>query len=1164
MVNPADTHRNPASGPPDVPRIGRYIVTAELGRGGMGVVSRAFDPQLQRDVAIKMIIDPLAVGDDERARFLREARAAARLRHEAMVAVHEVGEHQGRPYLVMDFIDGETLEAALARDAIEPRRLAEILRDVARALQVAHDVGIVHRDVKPQNVLLDRAGRPHLADFGLARDASAQDQLTVTGQLVGTPAYMAPEQAEADASRHGPTVDVYALGAVLYRGIVGRPPFEASDQIRMLKKVLFDDPVAPRSIRPNVHPDLETIALRCLEKEAGRRYGSAGSVADELDRFIRGDAIEARPAGRGARARRWVQRRKAVTALGVVLGLVVLTGPVVAIDQARRAREAELARLVLEARTETRARIDAAWAIAERGADGNDEALAAAIEGLEASARLDHLARLAGSDAAAERHEAAMALGELALRARQWTVAKRAFTIAEATGVAAADARGGIARADAARTERSERRRALVDSIMNDGRRGRLATEAASVEAIDTLLREGGDEAIESAIRELDAFSATLAAVRRETYLEGTAEVLRPRIAAPIERAELVAALESTEPGSSLERDERSWKVLARAEERVVLAARAACDPEAGGFRRITFPALLRTRQEGALPGGDAIARLCCDFLGRARSDEAVESLARLLAVAADPRLRVRAARALCRIGGEGALRIVLAARRRDGIEGVLEANTGDLLRLPSLGLAWDDDGPDATLDRAEIHLVRGELDTALAMVRQALDRQPDRADSWALAGRIHVGRERASEALQAFERAVSLDPEDASSWAWVARSRMELGDLAGADRALAGAFRSALDPMAFWVRGVLRERAGDIPGANRDYVRALELRPTFSKARAQIVGTATGGPSRNLAVAYAESARLVENNPGVPAAWIQRAGVLLATGGGPLEVLSDAERALELEPGLASALAMRGEALRRTGDLAGAIRVLRRALELDPEQQRYRLSLVEALLDALEPEAALPEADRLVRTDPSFPDGWRFRGLTLLRLGRFREAIPDLTRSIELQPGLASSWLWRARCLKALGDPARALADLEEAVAREPRSTMPWLYLGRELHARGQLDRAQDALQKAVGFAVDDPHARVALGTLLIDRGRLADAELELSRAIELDPLEGGTRLERGRLRAIVVERGLAGPDLLDLAIEDLGRGVDLAPHHPNARAAIEMIRALQGSRRR
>ena len=300
-------------------RIAHYAILGELGRGGMGVVYRGYDTKLRRSVAVKMILDPTRAGTDVVQRLSIEASAAARIEHPNIVRVHEVGEHEGKPFIVMELIRGRSFEAELRQGKTTPERAAEVLRDVARALDQAHQAGIIHRDVKPENILVDEQGKPHLMDFGLARESTTTERLTVAGSVLGTPGYMSPEQAGGVLEAQGPLTDVYGLGAVLYRALAGRPVFEGASLNAILVKILQQSPEPLTRIDPSVPRDLETIALRCLAKESERRYASAGAVADELDRFLRHEPIVARPIGGLERLGLWVRRNRA---LAVALGLV--------------------------------------------------------------------------------------------------------------------------------------------------------------------------------------------------------------------------------------------------------------------------------------------------------------------------------------------------------------------------------------------------------------------------------------------------------------------------------------------------------------------------------------------------------------------------------------------------------------------------------------------------------------------------------------------------------------------------------------------------------------------------------------------------------------------------------------------------------------------------
>ncbi len=275
-------------------RWGPFELLEEVGRGGMGIVYRARQMNLGREVAVKMILrGPLASGSD-RQRFRVEAEAAAGLAHPHIVPVYEVGELQGRPYFSMKFIAGHTLLNRLAAQPLPAREAARILARVSRAIDYAHRQGLLHRDLKPSNVLIDEHGEPHVTDFGLAKQIQQVTQLTQTGAVVGTPSYMAPEQAVGDRGEVGPASDVYSLGAILYHMQTGRPPFQAASAVDTVLLVLEQEPVPPRILNPKADRDLEMIALRCLQKPPDLRYASAGQLAADLEAFLKDEPIAAR------------------------------------------------------------------------------------------------------------------------------------------------------------------------------------------------------------------------------------------------------------------------------------------------------------------------------------------------------------------------------------------------------------------------------------------------------------------------------------------------------------------------------------------------------------------------------------------------------------------------------------------------------------------------------------------------------------------------------------------------------------------------------------------------------------------------------------------------------------------------------------------------------
>jgi serine/threonine-protein kinase len=324
-----------------LPRIPGYEVEAVLGHGGMGVVFRARHLRLGRTVALKMALADVYAGPHERARFQREAEAAAALRHPNVVQIHDVGDSDGRPYFTMEYVEGGNLAQKLAGTPQPARQAAALLATLARAVHAAHQGGIVHRDLKPGNVLLtapvsgaealegtrtrSSLGTPKISDFGLARRLDGEAGLTRTGTALGTPSYMAPEQARSQTDGVGPAADVYALGAILYECLTGRPPFRAETAAETVLQVIHQDPVAPSRLNARVPRDLETICLKCLRKEPQLRYVSAAALAEDLERFLRGEPVAARPEGRFERLARRVRRRP-VRSLALAAGTLILVG----------------------------------------------------------------------------------------------------------------------------------------------------------------------------------------------------------------------------------------------------------------------------------------------------------------------------------------------------------------------------------------------------------------------------------------------------------------------------------------------------------------------------------------------------------------------------------------------------------------------------------------------------------------------------------------------------------------------------------------------------------------------------------------------------------------------------------------------------------------------
>ncbi|MDP9003956.1 MAG: serine/threonine protein kinase, partial [Verrucomicrobiota bacterium] len=323
MTDSSET--NPSAPAPKVgrPIFGGYQVEGELGRGGMGVVFRARQKGLNRLVALKMLTG--RYGPDELARFKAEAETAASLHHTNIVQIYEVGEDDGAPFFSMEYIESGSLADRLRARVMPAREGAQVLISVARALHFAHQNGVVHRDMKPANVLLDPEGVPKVTDFGIAKRLSGDSSLTQSGAVIGTPTYMAPEQAQGTSRDVGAAADVYSLGAILYEILAGRPPFLPEDsETALTVRVITEDPVSPAWHRPGTPRDLETICLKCLEKQPRDRYSSAAAFAEDLRRYLDDESIVARPPTTTVRTVKWIRRHPWHFVAALLLTLALL------------------------------------------------------------------------------------------------------------------------------------------------------------------------------------------------------------------------------------------------------------------------------------------------------------------------------------------------------------------------------------------------------------------------------------------------------------------------------------------------------------------------------------------------------------------------------------------------------------------------------------------------------------------------------------------------------------------------------------------------------------------------------------------------------------------------------------------------------------------------
>ncbi len=1150
-------------------RLGRYEIRGVIGRGGMGIVYEGWDAGLERRVAIKMLAQAGLADEDDLQRFVREARVAAKLQHPGIVMVHEVGAHDGHPYIVMDHVEGESFEERLRRERVPPRRIAAVIRDVAHALEHAHERGVIHRDVKPHNVLIDLEGRTRLTDFGLAQDAATMRQITLTGQVMGTPSYMAPEQAAGDNHGQGPHTDVWMLGAVLYRALVGRPPYEGKTPLAIIQKVLSEEPRAPRQARPTIHSDLETITLRCLTKDPAGRYRSAREVGDDLDRFLEGETIRARALGRIERVGRWTRRRRVpvtVVAIGGVAALVALAIVVRgAVSSATRRERQELAAAASSAAddafNELQGRRRAIAAAEERAPLPRDDRrrrherlLGLALDVVQTA---QHAASLADGDARARTRSAWVILAEVAIGAEQWSLAESAIARARSIDADSPHLARLARHLDEARSARARERQLVVEDVLTRARRGELRGDVDRERALFALVGAGDEATVARLASELTATAATLRdateAFYRAAAAPNAAEARAGEepvtgadaaIAWLLGRGEVDAATPSGEVAGAVAAIER--RVLAR-------AAREVAPP---GTVPRSLDEVVRARQRAALAETASLARVCCEALGHigSASPEAIDALAAYLAIEADDRRAARAAIALCILGGGRAEHIVTTARGRFGAESRFWTEVAPF--LGETGVTTADtagepgDDPGALLERAVTLAAKGAPEEALASLDRALELDPRHVAALLRRAAIRSERGELTASRADLDRAVAAGSADAATWTARGRLRREMGDHAGAIADLGEAIeRAPDDPTPWQERAIAHRLIGDGRRAIEDADRAVTMAPRSASA---LVTRARVRRRAGLAQGALEDANAAaELDPELAEAWALRAEARLDLGD-LAGARGDATRAIELDPDDAIAWGVRADARRRAGDLAGAVADYDRAVALRPDHPGFVNDRAIVRRDQGDTAGAERDFTRAIELDPSQPGVWANRGLVRLMRRDLARAEEDLSRAISMQPVDPILFTQRAVIRRAARDLAGALADLDQAAGIAPENAMVLRNRGQVRADLGKLDDGILDLERSVQLDPKNVPGWALLGMARASAGRKAAAIEAYDRAIALDPTHAQSWVERASTRASAGD--LAG------AIEDASRAIAIVPRLPRAWLVRGMARADSG----
>jgi tetratricopeptide (TPR) repeat protein len=1157
---PEPLWRSTASDGPREGWVGEYQLVRELARGGMGVVYVARSAHLDREVALKMLL-PTRTSEKAAERFRIEARAAARLRHPNVVGLHHVGDDAGRPYMVMDLIQGRSLVARLEEEGPLPlREAAYITSKLADAMAYAHQRSILHRDLKPHNVLLDAKGEPMLTDFGVAKEVDGAGQ-TLEGEVVGTPAYMPPEQAGGNLEAVDRRADVYSLGATLYHMLTGQAPFDG-EAVNVIVALLRQEPPRPRTLRPDLDLDLETICLKCLEKEPERRYRTMSELGADLQAYLEERPISARPPTVWDRLGKWRRRNTATFRALVAAGLLLAVGSIVATTQTLRMRagaarrEAEAAvrerqTLADAAQESSRARTAelAGTPLPAADAPDRDAVLAArtsrALRAYVAAQRWHGLAPEAPA-ARAALFDAACALGEVNAAARQWLLALQAYEEAQGLGLDDARAR---ALATAARAAWDSEREAVA---RDRAERARVIEEVLAAAAADGLQRGGAqlEQAVYRLVRAARADVLPLLLDRLARVVDALQDAERAACrealtagGAPRELIDDVDAAVRERTATTLSAEDRSRRLARWGAAAPYLARTYAQRAAREELKAAPITLVLGVRQTEALGAEVQVARVLTAALAQLSEDPRVPpALTRYLRAENDLERATRAAVALCLAGDVEGARATQEAMQRFGGDSALAHEVRPLLAQVEGLLEAQDDTLSGYSRRASILSGRGDGRGALAVIDEALARFPDahafrvnRAVALRLLGQPAAAAAectRVLELLPGHPAALYERAFDQRALRQLDLARQDLEALLGAHPEDAGA----------WLQlAAVRHAAGDLRGAVQAFDRCLALDPEQVEALA------------NRAMVRLQ----LEDQAGAEA---------------------DVEATLRLAPRNVQALSLKAELALEREDVEGAIAAYTRAIDAVPDDAHLRARRAAARLDAGDVTGARVDAERALALDPASDrarrvlarlddpaetraqDDLRARYRTLREAGDRRGALAVLREVARAAPDDLDVVEDLATLALDVGqvDVARPAAERLVRDADARRRGVGHRVRARLLLGAKQLDAAAAEAALALAAVPDDAPALDLAGLVRYFQGDYEAAVAAHSRAVTLAPRSATFVYNRGTSYIAGHQAGRAG--WRDLARADFERALELDPELAGAWGNLGMLRAEVG----
>lgn len=937
-----------------------YEILGELGRGGMGVVYRARQVGLGRVVALKMILAGSYAGEALLTRFRLEAEAIARLQHPHIVQIYEIGEHEGCPFFSLEYVAGGSLAAKLKGTPQPSREAAELVSTVAAGIHAAHAQGIVHRDLKPANILLTPDGTPKITDFGLAKNLEEETEYTATGDVLGTPSYMAPEQASGLISSIGPATDVYALGAILYELLAGRPPFRSSTVLETLEQVRTQEPLAPSRLQPSTSRDLETICLKCLEKDPRRRYSTAAQLADDLQRFLGGEPVLARPTPAWERGWKWGRRRPAMVMLLLVSCLAMMALASGGWFYARYANE--------------RAHI------AERDLQERDRVDAIQSQTLELAAR----------------GRQALSAGDLEQAELRLSEALAKINLEPELERRRAEVEKLLVQARVARAEQSQhaRWRSILDQFQHH--RDDALFYGCQFTGLDPAANTQSTRA---------AAGAGLALLGLDDP-DRTRIEIPPGCASESERAELqtrcyemllIAAEAESQPAAknenSREQARRALAILERAPRLFGRATQAYYLQRAGYCDAMGDVAAATAAKEAAQQQAADRDLAVDEFLtgkllmnapgsGSQGPGRAIAHFERALDL--DPQhfwAQYSLALAYIRLQRPELAKanLIACASRRPSflwvriIKGFVHGELHEFESAESdFRKALEELQPDENaryillVNYGVMKFRQGELDGAIARLQQAVQLKPAEFQAHVNLAQIYQQQGRYDEALASFDEAVRLQPELAPLYRTRARLQVARQEF---DTALSDLDRAIqLDPLPGPVQ------ADDWLQRGLILARTKRLDEALAASNAAIGAWADHASSHLL-----------------------RAELLLRKKEFQ-EAVTEYDKYLKLEKGSKDVYAGRGLARATLGDYAGAIDDYSRVIDLQPTSKAY-CQRGWAYLTGEAPLVALRDFEAAIRLDPQSGDAYNGRGFARARFGQHEAAVADAEQALELGP---------------------------------------------------------------------------------------------------------------------------------------------------------------------